>query len=134
MCKQIKRSRKRDFCTALWLAMALTLGWTLCAQAADLQVTWNANTEGDLAGYRVFCGTAPGVYTAKVTVGKDATSYLLAGLDEGTTYYVALTAFDTSANESGFSAEVSASTGDQAAPDPPTGLKVARPVSGLGSR
>lgn len=125
---------RRTLLAGVLLAALLgLLCWLPLAQAADLSVTWDANTEADLAGYKVFWGTAAGAYGAPVVLGK-VTSYRLTGLLSGTTYYVALKAFDTSANESGFSTEVFADTGDQTAPDPPVGLKVARPVSGLGSR
>jgi hypothetical protein len=132
---------KKIFLLGLFLAVLIgTVCYAAPAPAADLQVTWDANTESDLAGCKVFWGTAPGVYGAPVVLGKAATSYLLTGLPWDTTYYVALKAFDTSANESGFSVEVNASTGpppppppDLTPPDPPTGVKVARPVSGLGN-
>jgi len=42
-----------------------------------------------------------------VTLSKSAISHQLTGLDPSLTYYVALTAFDTSGNESGFSNEAS---------------------------
>ncbi|MEW6324488.1 MAG: hypothetical protein AB1515_03780 [Nitrospirota bacterium] len=57
-------------------------------------------------GYRIYFGTASGVYTRPVIdVGRVA-SYSLAGLAAGGTYYVALTAYDTSGNESGYSREI----------------------------
>lgn len=79
-------------------------------QAATLTVTWDANTEPDLAGYKVYYGTASGAYGAPVFVDAQATSCQLANLDACTTYYIAVTAFDTSANESAFSQETSATT------------------------
>jgi len=111
---------------ALLLALLLALFLPSLVRAAALDVTWNANTESDLAGYRVYYGTAPGSYGAPIALGK-VTAHQLTGLLSGTTYYVALTAFDTSGNESGFSAEVSASTGDQTAPGPPGGVAAKRP-------
>jgi hypothetical protein len=68
-------------------------------------VTWNANTESDLAGYRVYYGTSSRNYPNSISVGK-VTSATITGLTVGTTYYIAVKAEDTSGNLSGFSAEV----------------------------
>lgn len=102
-------------CGFLFLATA--------AMAASATVTWNANTEGDLAGYKCYFGTATGVYGAPIDVG-NITSCQIPALAESTTYFFAVTAYDTSGNESGFSQEVSATTGDFTAPAAPTGVVV----------
>ncbi len=68
-------------------------------------VTWNANPESDLSGYRVFYGTSSRNYPNSISVGK-VTSATINGLTVGTTYYFALKAVDTSGNLSGYSAEV----------------------------
>ena len=65
--------------------------------AAFLNLSWNGNTESDLDGYKVYYGTDPGVYEEPVDVG-DVTEYQLSGLSEGVTYYLAITAYDTSGN------------------------------------
>jgi hypothetical protein len=70
-------------------------------------VTWAANTEADLAGYKLYVGTTSGVYSRTVDVGK-VTSYVIS-LPKGVTYFFALTAYDNSGNESGRSAELSRS-------------------------
>jgi len=74
--------------------------------AASLSVSWNPNSESDLAGYKVYYGTQQGTYGAGVDVG-NTTSYQINNVATGTTYYVALTAYDTSNNESAKSEEVS---------------------------
>ena len=68
-------------------------------------MTWNANTESDLAGYRVYYGTSSRNYPNSISVGK-VTSATISGLTIGTRYYFALKAVDTSGNLSGYSAEV----------------------------
>lgn len=73
---------------------------------ATATLTWNANTDSDLAGYRVYYGTSSRNYPNSISVGK-VTSATVSGLTVGTTYYFALKAFDTSGNLSGYSAEVS---------------------------
>ena len=79
----------------------------LTSNAATL--TWDANSEADLAGYIIFYGTSSGEYSSQKTVGK-VTSHTLSGLSPDTRYFFALKAFDESDNRSGFSNEVSATT------------------------
>ncbi|HQG30455.1 MAG TPA: fibronectin type III domain-containing protein [Deltaproteobacteria bacterium] len=75
----------------------------LCA--AKVQISWNPNTESDLAGYRVYYGTTSGNYNYVLRLGK-VNSVQIDGFFEGYTYYICITAYDTSGNESGFSREV----------------------------
>lgn len=74
------------------------------------KMSWNVNTETDLAGYKVYIGTAPGNYTITRDVGKTPT--LTAPLVQVSTfnlvdgqYYAAVTAYDTAGNESAKSVE-----------------------------
>ena len=71
-----------------------------------ITLAWDANTESDLAGYKVYYGTASGSYGTPVNVG-NVTTYQLTGLTPGQVYYLALTAYDPAGYESGFSNEVS---------------------------
>ncbi len=79
-------------------------------KTANATVSWNANTESDLAGYRIYVGTRSGSYgfagPFEVT---NSTSFTIPNLPIGTTYYFAVSAFDKSGNESAKSAEVSKS-------------------------
>jgi hypothetical protein len=73
------------------------------------QLAWDAVVHPGLRGYRVYFGTAPGVYSQSPGNGVDvgtATTYTVTGLTPGTRYYFAVTAQDTANNESGFSNEV----------------------------
>jgi chitodextrinase len=67
---------------------------------------WAANSESDLAGYKVYQGTTPGSYGPVVEVG-NTTVYTAQNLQGGLTYYFAVAAHDTSGNESAPSIEVS---------------------------
>ncbi len=76
--------------------------------ASSLQISWNPNTETDLSGYKIYYGNASGVYTSYINV-RNNTSVAIGGFFEGRTYYIAVTAYDYSGNESGYSQEVSVS-------------------------
>ena len=71
-------------------------------------LTWNPSTSTNLAGYKVYMGTASGGYSSSITVGS-VTSYTVSNLGFGSTYYFAVTGYNTSGIESGFSNEVSKS-------------------------
>ncbi|MBI2304508.1 MAG: right-handed parallel beta-helix repeat-containing protein [Chloroflexi bacterium] len=82
------------------------------AGATSVALSWAANPEGDVAGYRVYYDTEPGYpYAYSVTVG-NSTSYPLTGLTPGLRYYLAVTAYDSGGSESWYSQEVWAETGD----------------------
>ncbi|WNM61273.1 Ig-like domain-containing protein [Candidatus Nitrospira neomarina] len=73
------------------------------SNSATLQ--WTANQEANLAGYRIYRGTNPGVYGVPTTVGK-ITTYQYTQLLTDKTHYFTVTAFDASGNESLPSPEV----------------------------
>jgi hypothetical protein len=91
----------------------------------SLFLTWEPNTEGDLAGYRIYYGTESGVYDSVKTVSSPQDT--LQNLLPGTTYYIAVTAFDGDTNESLPSEEVEITASE--VPNPPMGL-VAVSLSG----
>ncbi len=62
-------------------------------------LSWDPNTEEDLAGYNVYVGMAPGDYDPPTHVGT-VTSHEIQNLTPGYTYYFTVTAIDTAGNES----------------------------------
>ena len=72
-------------------------------------LSWDPNTEEDLAGYWVYYGTASDDYTTVLDAGltdtPEAPEYTVTDLEIGVRYYFALTAYDFSGNESDFSDE-----------------------------
>lgn len=71
-------------------------------------VSWNANSEADLAGYKVYYGDRIGIYSGFVNVPAPFTEVTLQSqFTHDGRWYFAVTAYDTSNNESGFSVEVS---------------------------
>jgi chitodextrinase len=74
-------------------------------------LTWNANSESDLAGYKVYRAMSSGAYGAPVTtLSGNVTTYIAPGLQPLTTYWFVITAYDSAGNESARSNEVSKST------------------------
>jgi hypothetical protein len=79
------------------------------SDAAGLTIGWDPPSDGSATGYILYYGTASQSYSGQVDVG-NTTSYTLSGLSDGTTYYVAIRAYDTVRDMSSLSAEVSATT------------------------
>jgi len=71
-----------------------------------VEIFWQANTEPDLAGYKLYYGSNSGQYLKPINIDPYVMQYELS-LSCGFTYYFALTAYDTSDNESEKSNEVS---------------------------
>lgn len=71
-----------------------------------IKLSWDANKEPGIAGYKVYYGTTPGKYGPGIDVG-NVTKYTLEGLVKRQTYYIAIKAYTGSGKESAFSQEVS---------------------------
>ncbi len=78
-----------------------------------IHLAWDAPTKNadgtdltELKGYWIYYGTSPGAYAERTYVG-NVTTFALTGLTLGLIYYIAVTAVDTSDNESNLSNEVS---------------------------
>jgi F5/8 type C domain/Fibronectin type III domain len=94
----------------LFLVMAFMVPY---AQAAQITLTWTkptTNANGtpltDLAGYKIYYGQASRSYGPGIDM-HNVNSFTLSNLEEGRTYYFAVTAYDFSGNESKFSNEKS---------------------------
>src|SRR5712671_658590 len=85
----------RRFVVALALVLAPSLAF-----AGQVTLAWDANTEPDLGGYKVYYGNAGGTYTANIDVG-NVTTYSVTGLQDGLLYFFAVTAYGTTTSESG---------------------------------
>jgi hypothetical protein len=78
-----------------------------------INLVWDApttNTDGtlvtDLAGYKIYYGPSSTYYTSVIVIFGNTPSYSLNNLPAGT-YYITVTAYNASGNESGFSNEIS---------------------------
>lgn len=92
---------------------SLFLLYATHALAATVSMSWNANTDDDLAGYRVYYGTASGSYSYSIDAG-NATTVEIGDLSASSTYYFIVTAYDTTGNESEPADEVSVTIPAQA--------------------
>jgi hypothetical protein len=81
-------------------AATATLSWDPPASSAD------GSDLTDLEGYVIYVGFSPDDYTQYIDVG-NVTTYVLSDLVYDLTYHVAVTAYDTSGNESDYSSPAS---------------------------
>jgi hypothetical protein len=86
-------------------ASFFVLFMALDAHGAGLTLAWDPNPEANLAGYKVYYGTASGSYSSVVDVG-NFTSLTISSLEAGKTYYFAATAYAASGEESAKSNEI----------------------------
>jgi hypothetical protein len=114
-----KSMMKFDFLWRPVLCVVLLLLFSASAQAADVNLAWNPNTEKDLKGYGVYFsqGTnGPPYQLAGYVDVADLPDpqepvFTISGLTAGTDYSIAVTAYDTSGNESYYSQPVCAEAG-----------------------
>ena len=94
------------------------------ALSADVTLAWDPNSEADLEGYGVYFkqgASGPpydlfGYVTLEELEDPDNPAFAITGLAKGSSYYFAVTAYDTAGNESVHSAPVCAQVGDQILP------------------
>jgi hypothetical protein len=81
--------------------------------AASIKLAWDPSPDTFVTGYRLYYGTSGGSYTNVVDAG-NRTDYTVTGLNTGTTYYFAATAYTGTGDESTFSNETSYTTSGSA--------------------
>jgi hypothetical protein len=79
------------------------------ASNSTVRLAWSRVNETDVAGYRIYYGSRPGVYQQALDAG-NVTEYEVAGLDNGALYYFVVATYDAAdtGRRSAFSPEVSA--------------------------
>ena len=101
---------KKQFFFILLAGIGLATIYASTSWAGQAVLSWNRNTESDLAGYKVYFSTTSGSYPNVLDVGKTATpnspQFTVNNLTEGVTYYFTVKSYDYSMNLSGFSKEV----------------------------
>lgn len=89
-------------------APATPVNLVATAGVNDIVLTWDANTDINLASYKVYGGTTPEPTTLLTTIDAPATTYTHAGVEHGTLYYYRISAVKTFGYESEKTADVRA--------------------------
>jgi hypothetical protein len=90
---------------------AVVLLCSVIATHAQSRVTvaWDRNSESNITGYKLHCGTVARVYTDIINVG-NVTTASVSNLAPGVTYRFAVTALNTAGLESDYSSEIAFTT------------------------
>jgi PKD repeat protein len=106
-----EKSIFKSLCLVILTLMLFLYAATLFA--AEVTLSWDPPTTNedfttlnDLGGFIIYLGTAPGSYSQSIDVG-DVTSYNVNELNGGMNYYFAITAYNITGFESGYSGEIS---------------------------
>jgi Fibronectin type III domain len=104
-----RRTRALDrLRTVLRISAVLASGFILAGPARANQsasLAWNPVSNMPVAGYAIYVGNSSGNYTSRFDVGTN-TQITLTGLQEGTTNYFAVTAYNSARLESPVSSAV----------------------------
>jgi len=88
-------SRIYSILRPLLYSMLFAIAAPSLAHAANVKLTWNANSETGITGYKVKYGTSSGNYTSTVSVG-NVLQYQLNNATVGQTYYFVVLATNSS--------------------------------------
>ena len=91
---------------------AVPTGLTATAGNGQVSLAWTANSESDLASYKLYGDTLASPTTLVATITKGIVTFVHTNLINGKTYYYRISSVDSSANESAKSSDVSATPVD----------------------
>lgn len=119
--------------TLLLLSLLALTGCTFSMFGAQsVTLAWNANTETNLAGYRLYHGLASRSYsTGYVQVLHPVTTATVTNLAAGPTNYFAVTAYTSAGLESDYSDEVAYRVPPPQPPAPPTQFRIVTSLQAL---
>jgi hypothetical protein len=78
---------------------------TLFLFIVSVHLAWDASVSPEVTGYKLYYGTASGVYTTELNVG-NVLNYSIPNVDETKPMFFAAKAYDEYGNESAYSAEL----------------------------
>ena len=119
-----KRKSPHGLLLSACLCVLVLLLLAAPALSADVTLAWDPNTEADLEGYGVYFKQGEsgppydlaGYVTLQELQDPDNPAFAITGLEKGSSYYFAVTAYDAAGNESAYSTPVCAQIGDQILP------------------
>jgi hypothetical protein len=92
-----------------WIPAAVTAIALQCAatnaMGASVTLAWDRNSEPNVSGYKVYYGPGNRRYPF-VLDARNSNAQVINDLQDGVTYYFAVTAYDLDGQESSFSAEI----------------------------
>ena len=88
-------------------APSVPTGLVATPGSAQNVLTWTANSESDLASYKVYGGTSSSPTTLLSTISAGTETYTHSSLTNGTLYYYRITSVDNNGNESSKTSDVS---------------------------
>ncbi len=97
--------------------------------AQSITLAWDPDPAPNLAGYNLYSGTTSGVYTQEIQIG-NATTAVVSNLVAGTTYFFAVTAYNTAGLESAPSNQISYSVPSSGPTPTPTPVPTPTPIPG----
>lgn len=109
----------------LLIAIFFTFMASTVLASTNVTLQWDANTESDLAGYKIYRSAVSGVYSSGAEVGDVAAptvQFTDNDVPDGTWFWVC-TAYDNNGLESGYSNEIT-DTLDTEPPAPPQNLSI----------
>jgi len=109
----------------LILVLAILFIASTALASTNVSLEWDANTESDLAGYKIYRSAVSGVYSSGAEVGNvvaPTVQFTDNDVPDGTWFWVC-TAYDNNGLESGYSNEVT-DTLDTEPPSPPQNLSI----------
>lgn len=98
-----------------FILLVLFILFPIITFASTIEVSWNANSESDIAGYRIYVGNSSGNYPTVIDVG-NVLIFDITNAIETSTYYIAVTAYNTSSLESEKSDEIFITVPDATSP------------------
>ena len=111
------------------VSISVTNAPTSSDNSGTVTLGWNANPESNIAGYRVYQGTASRSYSRSVDAGLNL-SQKLDSLAVGVPLYLTVTAYNTSGRESDYSTEIVYTPTTSTTPSTPPTVALTSPVTG----
>ncbi len=105
MIKKKFHSRKPYLATVIQSILFISI-CLMSLNAREITISWNASSDKDVAGYKVYYGLSSRKYKYCIDT-KKSTQYTIPSIPDSGKIYFAVTAYDSEGNESQYSEEVS---------------------------